>query len=260
MLFCVWVQWLESMNINSCMFVTGVPILLEELTIKDISLTLPLGERASLMSEVCGLLCVHKRQRNTYLRTERKDTWRSCSTAWYLMDHNFCLLMICLTAIPLCTIVKNTHCCSLTVRQEWDLERKKEGKGQDFRARYINMSEFTCTKRSNEKVFCYFCLKAGGWWEQGSGRQGRINSFTVQYLVSITSPKGEKQADNCYAKKEREIYGYDLLSMCTSGDIKGLNRQERVRIEATSSHSGCVLSSGEVTLLNEGKCCGSDSD
>lgn len=170
MLFCVWYQyefsgWSQWTSIHVCLWQGFLYSwrTSKELTIKDISLTLPLGERASLMSEVCGLLCVHKRQRNTYLRTERKDTWRSCSTAWYLMGHNFCLLMICLTAIPLCTIVKNTHCCSLTVRQEWDLERKKEGKGQDFRARYINMSEFTCTKRSNEKVFCYFCLKAGGW-------------------------------------------------------------------------------------------------
>ena len=30
--------------------------------------------------------------------------------------------------------------------------------------------------------------------ERYGGGQGSINSFTVQYLVSITSPKGEKQA------------------------------------------------------------------
>lgn len=32
---------------------------------------------------------------------------------------------------------------------------------------------------------------------------------------------------------EREIHGKDLFSMCTSGDIVGLNLQHRVRIEAT---------------------------
>lgn len=60
--------------------------------------------------------------------------------------------------------------------------------------------------------------------------QGRINMFTVQYLVSITSPKGEKQANGCYA--ERELYVEDLFRMCTRKDIERLNLQQRVRVEA----------------------------
>lgn len=50
-------------------------------------------------------------------------------------------------------------------------------------------------------LFCYFCLKAGADRRRVRG-EGRINSFTVQYLVSITSPKGKKQANSCYAERE----------------------------------------------------------
>lgn len=67
-------------------------------------------------------------------------------------------LLICMTAFPLRTIhLLNTQCwlCSLTVRQEWILERKiREGGGQDFIAQYINMSKFTCT----DTFFFFFFL------------------------------------------------------------------------------------------------------
>lgn len=71
------------------------------------------------------------------------------------------------------------------------------------------MNEFTCTKRSNDNVFfCYSCLKAGAdgsrvWGGGGVGGKAEY-SFTVQYLVSITSPKGDKQANSSYAARKRQ--------------------------------------------------------
>lgn len=58
----------------------------------------------------------------------------------------------------------------------------------------------------------------------------RINMFTVQYLVSIISRKGEEQADGCYA--ERELHIEDLLR-CRRRVMEGLNLQQGVRVEAT---------------------------
>lgn len=74
--------------------------------------------------------------------------------------------------------------------------------------------------------------------------------FTVQYLVSIISRKGEEQADGCYA--ERELHIEDLLR-CRRRVMEGLNLQQGVRVEATWSHSGCALSSGQITILREGE-------
>lgn len=114
------------------------------------------------------------------------------------------------------------------------------------------MSEFTCTKRSDDGFFCYFCLKAGADRSRVRGtNKGRINSFTVQYLLSITSPKGEKLA-------ERENYMDWIYLLCVQVEI--LRDRTCSRVEAMLSFSGCVLSSGRVTIITETRCGGSDSD
>lgn len=53
----------------------------------------------------------------------------------------------------------------------------------------------------------------------GHGGQGRINSFTVQYLVSITSPWGGKQGNGCYAEIERENNIEGIYSACVQVEI-----------------------------------------
>lgn len=78
--------------------------------------------------------------------------------------------------------------------------------------------------------------------------EGRINSFTVQYLVSITSPKGKKQANSRYAERENYMERLFFFSMYTSGDTEKLNLQHWVRNEATRSHSVCVLSHNNKSL------------
>ncbi len=48
--------------------------------------------------------------------------------------------------------------------------------------------------------------------------------------------------------------------MCTCENIEGQNLQHRVRVEATVSHSGCVLSFVQVAIIREMKNGGSDLD
>lgn len=106
-------------------------------------------------------------------------------------------LLICMTAFPLRTIhLLNTQCwlCSLTVRQEWILERKiREGGGQDFIAQYINMSKFTCTDTFFFFFFAMFVLKAGACRSALGGQSNHVYGTVLGFHHITKGRKAGKQ-------------------------------------------------------------------
>ncbi len=107
--------------------------------------------------------------------------------------------------------------------------------------------------------FCYFCLKAGADRSRVRGtRQSKQFYSTILAFHHIT--KGKEAGRERERERERELHGVDFFSMCTSENIEGQNLQHRVRVEATVSHSGCVLSFVQVAIIREMKNGGSDLD
>lgn len=98
------------------------------------------------------------------------------------------------------------------------------------------MSEFTCTKRSDDAFFfvlffCYFCLKAGADRSGVRGTRQKEQFYsTVLGFHHIT--KRERSRQMVAMLRKRDLYIKDLFSTCTSGVIETLDLQHSVRTEA----------------------------
>lgn len=101
-------------------------------------------------------------------------------------------------------------------------------------------------------LFCYFCLKAGA--DRSRVRGTRQIKTVLQYNTCFPSHHQRKRSSQRRREREKERESENrmarfLFRLCTNGDIEGQILQHRVRVEATLYHSGCVLSSGQVTII-----------
>lgn len=99
----------------------------------------------------------------------------------------------------------------------WSIKRRD--RGEDFIARYINMSEFTCTKRSNDSsFFCYFCLKAGAERSRVRGkRQNKQFYSTILAFHHIT--KGGEACRERERKRESENCMERFYFICVQVEV-----------------------------------------